>query len=82
MSAFNSTILGIINPVVDPRDVVQIPIMSLLEKRRFVKFALENIPGAHQTYNRIFGGSRKASDYPMTKLVGSEAGVPAMLWNH
>ena len=76
--AFNSTILGILNPIVDPRDVSQIPIMSALEKRRFAKFALANIEGAHQAFNRIYGGPRKANDYPAVRLL--DTGVPAFLW--
>lgn len=76
--AFNQTILAVQNPIVDPRDQVAIPLMSALEKQRFAKMALQDIPGAHKTFNRVFGGTRKASDYPPVRLV--DAGVPAFLW--
>ena len=80
MSAFNSTILGLINPVVDHRDQVQIPIMGKVERMRFVKLAVQDISGAHQSFNRIFGGTKKANDYPLPRLI--DAGVPAFLWCH
>ena len=51
---------------------------SALEKKRFAKFALANIEGAHQAFNRIFGGTRKANDYPTVRLL--DAGVPTFLW--
>ena len=78
MSAFGTTILGLLDPTADDREARQIPIMTRVEQMRFVKMALQDIPGAQRQFNQVFGGKKRASDYDPVKLI--DAGVPAFLW--
>ena len=76
--AFNQTVLGILDPIVDHREASALPILTELERRAFTKNAISDIPGAHAVFNKIFGGTRKANDYPTQKL--PDCGVPTFLW--
>jgi hypothetical protein len=78
MGAWGNTVLSLLNPTIDHEENVVLPILSELEMKRYVKAAIENIPGAHRTFNERFGGVRKASDYPAAPLL--DAGVPTFLW--
>ena len=79
MSAWHGTVLSYcLDSNVDGREEVTLPILSQAEMQRFVKLSIQHIPGAHKTFNDVFGGKKSASDYPPGRLIDN--GVPTFLW--
>ena len=79
MSAWHGTVLSYcLDANVDGREEVTLPLISRTEMQRFAKLAVQHIPGAHKTFNDVFGGKKTASDYPAQQLI--DAGVPTFLW--
>jgi hypothetical protein len=57
MPAFANTPFGAWETHPDPRSQVDIPIMSIVQQRQFVKMALSDVPGGPEAFQKHFGGS-------------------------
>lgn len=78
MGGFSNTILGLLDAYPDPREEVSIPLMTKIAQQRFVKMAVEHIPGAQKPFNEVYGGTYTASAFPPVKLL--DTGLPPFLW--